>query len=236
MTIIEKTIRKLKKDDSYTFNHEISFIEISSIIFERIIQALRGIFYSFFTLKPMLFFKGTNVKIKHKLKLKIGFASIIEDNVYINSFSQKGVILHNNVTIGRNSILIGSGVIKNKGVGIEIKENSAIGAYSILAGQGGINIGKDVIMGPDVKIFSENHNYNLNHIPIRLQGESRIGVIINDNCWIGAGTIILDGVILAEGTVVAAGSVVTKPFIEKNCLIAGTPAKKLKNRLANHIL
>ena len=54
-------------------------------------------------------------------------------------------------------------------------------------------------------------------------------IIIGDNCWIGAGSILLPGVVLANHIVVAAGSVVTKSFTEDNVLIGGTPARVIKH-------
>ena len=50
-------------------------------------------------------------------------------------------------------------------------------------------------------------------------------VTINDECFIGWGSIILPGVELAKGTIVGAGSVVTKSVRTPNCIIAGNPAK-----------
>jgi acetyltransferase-like isoleucine patch superfamily enzyme len=49
-------------------------------------------------------------------------------------------------------------------------------------------------------------------------------IIISDNCWIGAGAIILPGVHLGNHTIVAAGAVVTKSFSDENCILAGNPA------------
>ena len=64
-------------------------------------------------------------------------------------------------------------------------------------------------------------------IPIRLQGTSHKGIIVGDNCWIGAKATILDGVRIGNGCVIAAGSVVTKSFPD-NVIIAGNPAKIIK--------
>lgn len=86
----------------------------------------------------------------------------------------------------------------------------------------GIEIGKNVRMGPSIKIISANHDI-LNfdkHIKCK-------PIKIGDNCWIGANAIILPGVELEDHVIVAAGSVVTKSFT-KNCVIGGVPARVLK--------
>ena len=130
--------------------------------------------------------------------------------------------------MSRNCTLLCTGVISHKGVGISIGNNTGINAYCFFGGQGGIDIGNNVIIGPQVKIFSENHNFSDKNNIIKNQGVTRQGVKIESDCWIGSGATILDGVILKSRTVVAAGSVVTKSFEEKS-LIGGVPAKLIKN-------
>jgi acetyltransferase-like isoleucine patch superfamily enzyme len=153
---------------------------------------------------------------------------ILEDRVFISGISENGVRMGDNVSIGKNSLLFGSAVIQQKGVGITIGNNVGINANCYLGGQGGIVIENDVIIGPGVKIFSENHIYNELGL-IRKQGVTRKETIIKNNCWIGAGVIVLCGVTIHEGCVIAAGSVVTKD-IPSNSVAAGVPAKVVKNR------
>ena len=62
------------------------------------------------------------------------------------------------------------------------------------------------------------------------QGETMLGIHIEDDVWIGAGVRVLDGVKIGQGAIVGAGAVVTKS-IEKFCVYAGVPAKKIKTRL-----
>jgi len=179
--------------------------------------------------KKGILFLGKNVTIKHPYLISFGKNIVIENDVYIDALSVKGLHFDNNVSIKRGATIVCSGVIKNKGVGISIGSNSAIGSNNFIHGGGGVNIGENVIMGPDVKIFSENHNFSDLKVPIRLQGESREGVLIKDDCWIGAGSIITDGVTIESGSIVGAGSVVTKSF-PPNSIIVGNPAKLLKHR------
>ena len=91
-------------------------------------------------------------------------------------------------------------------------------------GRNGIIFGNNVWIGPHVKIISMNHHpcdYN------EYIKESPIS--IGDNCWIGAGAIILPGVELGNHSIVGAGSIVTKSFPESDQVIAGNPAKIVKN-------
>lgn len=86
----------------------------------------------------------------------------------------------------------------------------------------GIEFGENVWIGPDVKIISANHDlcdYE-KHIPCE-------PIHIGDNCWIGAGAVILPEVTLGNHVVVAAGAVVNQSFSD-DCLVGGVPAKVIK--------
>ena len=193
-------------------------------------QICRGLFLKLFVRTKGIAFCGPRVTVQHAHQFVAGRSLILEEGVQINALSSKGIIVGDNVTIAKYAILTCTGVIANKGVGIQIGNNCGIGAQCFLGGQGGIRIGDDVIIGAGVKIFSENHNYQDPEIVIRKQGESRKGVVIEANCWIGAGAIILDGVSISRGCVIAAGSVVTKSLPE-NSIAAGVPATVIRSRI-----
>ncbi|MFA7062341.1 MAG: acyltransferase [Pedobacter sp.] len=230
MSIIETIISKLKKEPDYKFKAVYTDRQLFNIVKYRGLQVARG-FLSRLKIRMSggLLFCGKAVVIEHGYMIKSGSNLILEDYVQINALSENGIISGRNVTIGKSTIIMCSGVIANKGVGLEIGDFSAIGAQSFLGCQGGIKIGSNVIMGPGVRIFSENHNYEDISVPIRLQGETRKGVVIEDNCWIGSGVTILGGVTIGSGSVIAAGSVVTKN-IPPQSIVAGIPAKVIKKR------
>jgi acetyltransferase-like isoleucine patch superfamily enzyme len=229
--LLENIIKKLKNDSNYKWESSYSFRDLLVILWGRCWQIFRGMSNKFFFKKSKgLLFIGKRVKIKHAYYIIAGRNLILEDNTYINAISEEGIKFGDNVSIGRNSIIIGSAIIAEKGVGIRIGNDTGINAGAYLGGQGGIEIGNNVIVGPGVKIFSENHNFSEANILIKNQGVNREKVIIGNNCWIGAGVIILAGVTIGEGCVVAAGSVVTKSF-PSNVIIAGIPGKVLKSRI-----
>lgn len=88
---------------------------------------------------------------------------------------------------------------------------------------GKIFIGKGTFIGPNVGLITANHDpLHLNkHLDAR-------PIVIGEKCWIGMNSIILPGIKLGENTIVGAGSIVTKSF-SGNCVIAGNPAKKIKD-------
>jgi acetyltransferase-like isoleucine patch superfamily enzyme len=228
--VINLIIRKLKESDTYSVDSDLSSWDILIILNKRIFQVIRGLIIKPFLKKSKgIIFKGKNVSIEHLNKISCGKNLIVEDNVFINALSKTGISFGANVTIQRDSILICTGVIRSLGVGIAIGDNVGINSRVYLGGQGGIEIGKNVIIGPDVKIFSENHNFVNKDILIKEQGETRQGVNIGCDCWIGSGSIILDGVNLGTGCIVAAGSVVTKSFLPFS-VVGGVPAKIIKMR------
>ena len=230
MKIVELLLKRLKNDPNYKFEKPYTLREIIYIMFYRIKEVIRGAFKILnYKNRQGILFLGKNVTIKHRYLISFGKSVVIENDVYIDALSVKGLHFDNNVSIKRGATIVCTGVIKNKGVGISIGSNSAIGTNNFIHGGGGVDIGKNVIMGPDVKIFSENHNFSDLKVPIRLQGESREGILIKDDCWIGAGSIITDGVTIESGSIVGAGSVVTKSF-PPNSIIVGNPAKLLKHR------
>jgi len=109
----------------------------------------------------------------------------------------------------------------------KIGNNSGIGMASYI---GTVEIGNDVMMGPEVVILSLDHAYFESLILIRNQGlRQDRPVVIEDDVWIGTRAIILPGVRIGQGAVVAAGAVVTKN-IEPYSVVAGNPAKLINKR------
>lgn len=86
-----------------------------------------------------------------------------------------------------------------------------------------IRIGKGTWIASNVGIITENHNPSCvaEHLPAQ-------PVTIGENCWIGMNAVLLPGVTLGDGTVVGAGSVVTHSFPQGHCVVAGNPARVLR--------
>ena len=89
--------------------------------------------------------------------------------------------------------------------------------------KGDIVIGKGTYIAPNVGIITSNHNPH--DLDTHLEGKD---VIIGKKCWIGMNSVILPGVELGDCTIVGAGSIVTKSFTKGNIVIAGNPAREIK--------
>jgi acetyltransferase-like isoleucine patch superfamily enzyme len=124
---------------------------------------------------------------------------------------------------------------------IIIGDNFYIGKYSII--ECDAEIGNNVIFANNVSLIGKyDHHYQQIGVPIRLATSIREKhydwkglkdkIIIEDDVWIGLGSIILSGVHIEQGSIIAAGSVVTTN-VESFSIYAGIPAKKIRNRFKN---
>lgn len=114
----------------------------------------------------------------------------IEDNVFIDSFV-------------RIKPVGGSGDIR-------IGKNSFINSGTVIFGGNGVDIGEHVLIAPNCTLAPTNHGFQDINKTIREQGflPSKGGIVIEDDVWIGAGCVLLDGAILRQGCIIGAGSLV----------------------------
>lgn len=228
MKIINKIIQDSGKYGYYV-DDSLRNKELLIILHEKAVQLLRGLYYRIFIKSKGLLFVGRRCKISYKFKINIGRTVFIGDNVEINALSVEGIRLGNNVSIHRNTIIECTGVIRNLGLGLEIGDNVGIAQNCFIQVRGKITIGNNVIFGPGVYIFSENHNFDNPDLPVIAQGETRKGVVIEDGVWIGARSVILDGVKIGKNSIIAAGSIVNRDVLPYS-IVGGVPAKVIKNR------
>ena len=173
---------------------------------------------------------GKKVRIFYPNNLQVGYNTIIEDGAEINCLSLQGIKLGNRVTIGKYAIIRPSNIYGGSiGEGLTMGDNSNIGPYNYIGCSGKITIGNNVMLAPRVSIYAENHVFDHPEILIRDQGVEKKEVIIEDDCWIAANSILLAGVTIGKGSVVAAGSVVTEN-VPPYSVVAGVPAKWIKSR------
>lgn len=129
----------------------------------------------------------------------------------------------------------GNGVIvKNRcyfgnGKRLTVGDRSQLGQGARLSGV--INIGNDVMIGPDVAMMATSHSYEDVTIPMNQQGAAEEKPItIGNDVWVGTRVIILPGVTIGSHSIVGAGAIVTKSFPDYS-IVAGNPARMIRSRI-----
>lgn len=227
LKLVNKIIRFIK-GESYMLDPRIPGFYLVNLLSGRFIMLIRG--YLSFCNNKGYFFRDKNTVIKAKRLIKLGRGVSIGRNCFIDALSVNGINIGNNVSIGKNTTIECSGTILNIGVGLKIGDGVGLGTHGFFGCAGGVEIGDNTIFGNFVSLHSENHNFSDLSIPIKLQGVTRIGIKIGENCWIGAKATILDGVFIESGCIIAAGSVLAKGIYKSNGIYGGIPARLLKNR------
>ena len=123
---------------------------------------------------------------------------------------------------------IEQGAYFGSGKNLRIGKCSGIGINAQL--QTPLEIGIYVLMGPDVVIFTKNHNSSDLNKPIGVQGMTEPRkVTIGNDVWIGQRVMIMPGVTIGDGSIVGAASVVTKD-VPDYAIVAGNPARIIRYR------
>jgi acetyltransferase-like isoleucine patch superfamily enzyme len=132
-----------------------------------------------------------------------------------------------NIKIGKNFIC-GSCCRVSKKNKIEIGDNFFMGSNCHLASN--LKIGSNVLFASYVACVGGDHKIDNITTTIRESGRDVLKTtIIENNVWIGHGSIIMHGVNIKTGAVVAAGSVVTKD-VPENAIVGGNPAEIIRYR------
>jgi maltose O-acetyltransferase len=126
------------------------------------------------------------------------------------------------------SVNVEHGAYFGSGRGIQIGDNSGIGVDAFVGSP--VEIGSNVMMGPDVIILTSNHRFRDLKSPMLAQGSKVDAVRIEDDVWIGTRAIILPGTTVGRGAIIGAGSVVTRD-VAAYSIVGGNPARVIGNRL-----
>ena len=112
-----------------------------------------------------------------------------------------------------------------------IGEDCALNSGTVLYTGNGIRIGDGVLIAANCTLAPTNHAFADPERRIRDQGfqPSRGGIVIEDDVWLGANVVVLDGAVIGRGTIVAAGAVV-RGVLEPMSIYAGAPARRVGPR------
>lgn len=128
-------------------------------------------------------------------------------------------------SLGDYSVVESFSCINNAVGNVIIGDHTRVGLHNTIIGP--VSIGSHVNLAQGITVTALNHNFRDQNLRIDEQGVSTSPVTIGDDIWIGANAVILPGVTIGNHSVVAAGAVVTKD-VPPHSLVAGVPAKKIK--------
>jgi acetyltransferase-like isoleucine patch superfamily enzyme len=183
--------------------------------------------------------KGVNNQISYP-KVNINLQLTINGNNNSLIVSKKSILRNVRIIIigNNNTIYLGDDVKFNKKGLIWIEDNYTtlnIGkcatfedtSFAITENNSKIEIGDDCMFAYDIEIKTGD-----SHSIIDISTGKRINfakdVIIGNHVWVAAHSVLLKGTKINDNSIVASNTVVTKPFNEKNAIIAGNPAKIIK--------
>lgn len=160
------------------------------------------------------------------------------DNIHLGHgvYLDQGAYLHacpNGIEVGSNTIIMHGAILhvynfrELPDAKIKIGQDSLVGEYSVIRGQGGVEIGDRVYTSPFTQIIAVNHVFDDPEQPFTEQGITAEGITIADDVWLGSGVIVTDGVKIGEGAVVAAGAVVTED-VPAHTVVGGIPAREIR--------
>lgn len=152
----------------------------------------------------------------------LGKDTVIEAGVLL--FHPENIEIGDDVYVGHNTIL--KGYYKNKMV---IESGAWIGQQCFFHSAGGLAIGRNVGIGPTVKIITSHHDGEDTSKPILHTPVVFKPVTIEEDSDIGTGATILPGVTIGKGAQVGAGAVVCSD-VEPYTIVAGVPAKLIRRR------
>jgi acetyltransferase-like isoleucine patch superfamily enzyme len=153
---------------------------------------------------------------------RLGKDVVFEAGVLV--FHPENIEIGDGVYVGHNTIL--KAYYKNK---MEIGSGTWIGQQCFFHSAGGLRIGRNVGIGPAVKIITSYHEGGDRSKPILHTPLVFKPVVIEDDADIGTGAVILPGVTVGKGAQVGAGAVVCED-VEPYTVVGGVPAKLIRRR------
>jgi acetyltransferase-like isoleucine patch superfamily enzyme len=187
---------------------------------------IRGLLYKLILDMEGLAAVERNVRLRFTGNIKLKHGSFLDEGVYIHA-SPGGVEIGRNTIVMHGAILHVYNFRELPHAGIRIGDDSLIGEYTVIRGQGGVVIGNRVYTSPMTQIIAVNHVFSDPTTPFIDQGITAEGIAIEDDVWIGSAAVITDGVRIGKGAVVAAGAVVTRD-VPPYTVVAGVPARVIK--------
>ncbi|GLQ08323.1 hypothetical protein GCM10007913_02550 [Devosia yakushimensis] len=136
----------------------------------------------------------------------------------------EAAIFTTHLVLGEQSWIAGHALVRGD---VEFGAHSTVNPYAMISGK--VRCGNGVRIASHVSIVGFNHGFDDPSMPIHTQKHESLGITIEDDVWIGANAVVLDGVTVGRGAVIAAGAVVSKD-VPPLAIVGGVPAKVVRYR------
>lgn len=171
---------------------------------------------------------GRSVTIRHPAKIHLADGVAVDDYAVLDAKGDdnKGIVLDDNVLVGRNVVLS----CKDGDIHVGGNTNIAMGCFIQSART--VNVGRKVLFGAYCYVIGGgDHASDRTDIPVMDQGQIIRGIDIEDHVWLGADVKVVDGVRIGRDAIIGAGAVVAGD-VPEYCVAAGVPARVLRDRRA----
>ncbi len=169
---------------------------------------------------------GRGVVLRHPGSMRIGDGVVVDDECCFSAedCGDGEFRIGDQALIGRRCVL------SAKGGGITIGPRANLGAGCMMFTAGGISIGADTMLAGGCYVGDGAYEVRGRlDIPMNQQPVPGEGVVIEEDCWLGAHVVVVGGVRIGKGSVIAAGAVVTRD-VPPYTVAAGVPARAVASR------
>lgn len=165
------------------------------------------------------------IQLKTRLTVNRSSKTWIHINARLDIFPNSKMHKRHELLLKEGAFIESRCVVNTWHGDVKFGENSHIGINTIVIGP--ITIGRNVNIAQNCFLSGENHKYEDVSISLVKQGFDIKPIIIGNDVWIGASSIILPGVEIGDNSIVGAGSVVTKSVSDYS-VVVGNPARIVK--------
>ena len=168
---------------------------------------------------------GVNITFRHPRKVFIGDNVVIDDYCVLDAkgSTNAGIKIGNGVFIGRNTIF------SCHNGDIILEDNVNMGVNCLVTSMNSVLIKKNNLIAGYVYIVGADHIAERTDVPVLFQGRRAKGVVLEENIWLGAKVVVLDGAHIGRDAIIGAGSIVGGE-IPEYAIAVGTPARVLRDR------
>jgi acetyltransferase-like isoleucine patch superfamily enzyme len=169
---------------------------------------------------------GRHLTLRSPRRIHLGARVALDDYVMLSVRGGQGVGIEidDDVLVGRGAVL------KTRAGSIRIGSGTSVGFACRIGATSPVIVGRHCLLGARCYIGGADHGHAELDVPVLEQPlATRGGVVIEDNVWLGAHVVVLDGVTICQGAIVGAGAVVTGP-IPAYAKAAGVPARIIGHR------